>query len=566
MKKFTKLLGIVLIIALVMSMGISSAFADVTISVERDNTYEADATGNRVYNYYQVFRATYNGTHTDATTGDHGYDSNGDAQTPLSSTGTATGFSYYLLSSDTAAVAAIKGTGNQWFDYVDSGDGSRTTISWKTTVQQTAENLQAAAEWLKTNCVIATGTLDYNDSTKTWSKTVSEGYYVIEGSEGKNLVAATTNISIKEKNSYPTIDKKQNDKSASDYKDEAVSVKVGDKIYYQVEVKIPADANRPIAVIDKMSTGLTYDSTPGLTVAVKGDTTGKTVAYAPMTSEDADLGYDNTITTTNGWQIKITPNVNTKGQTVVITFQATVNNTALTESDRKNDVTLKYGNTHYVMTDTVEYDIGAAAVLKYDGATAEENSTTKELDVKAPATKIKYLEASFKLTDAAGNPINVTAYGGAEGVGTYYVDSTSSSNVVKSDKTKDGLILIYGLDPEVSYYLTETATEDGYNSLSEKVPLTVIKAENSTTTGTGTEATTVSTNTTKVTYKTTTVGTGDNELVLTAANLGKIPNNSGTVLPSTGGVGTTIFYVVGSILVVAAGVLLITKKRMNREG
>ena len=47
---------------------------------------------------------------------------------------------------------------------------------------------------------------------------------------------------------------------------------------------------------------------------------------------------------------------------------------------------------------------------------------------------------------------------------------------------------------------------------------------------------------------------------------GEIENNSGTVLPSTGGIGTTIFYVVGSILVVAAGVLLITKKRMNREG
>ena len=46
----------------------------------------------------------------------------------------------------------------------------------------------------------------------------------------------------------------------------------------------------------------------------------------------------------------------------------------------------------------------------------------------------------------------------------------------------------------------------------------------------------------------------------------EIINQSGTTLPSTGGIGTTIFYVVGSILVVAAGVLLITKKRMSREG
>ena len=44
-----------------------------------------------------------------------------------------------------------------------------------------------------------------------------------------------------------------------------------------------------------------------------------------------------------------------------------------------------------------------------------------------------------------------------------------------------------------------------------------------------------------------------------------VENNKGTVLPSTGGIGTTIFYVVGSVLVIAAGVLLVTKKRMGRD-
>ena len=42
-----------------------------------------------------------------------------------------------------------------------------------------------------------------------------------------------------------------------------------------------------------------------------------------------------------------------------------------------------------------------------------------------------------------------------------------------------------------------------------------------------------------------------------------IENNKGSVLPSTGGMGTTIFYVVGGILVVGAAVLLISKRRMN---
>ena len=43
-----------------------------------------------------------------------------------------------------------------------------------------------------------------------------------------------------------------------------------------------------------------------------------------------------------------------------------------------------------------------------------------------------------------------------------------------------------------------------------------------------------------------------------------VENNAGTELPSTGGMGTTIFYVLGSVLVLAAVVLLVTKKRMNR--
>ena len=45
----------------------------------------------------------------------------------------------------------------------------------------------------------------------------------------------------------------------------------------------------------------------------------------------------------------------------------------------------------------------------------------------------------------------------------------------------------------------------------------------------------------------------------------QITNNSGALLPSTGGMGTTIFYVLGSVLLVGAAVLLITKKRMNAE-
>ena len=54
------------------------------------------------------------------------------------------------------------------------------------------------------------------------------------------------------------------------------------------------------------------------------------------------------------------------------------------------------------------------------------------------------------------------------------------------------------------------------------------------------------------------------DLTLTQTNLNnEVVNESGAVLPSTGGIGTTIFYIIGAILVLGAGILLVTRRRMN---
>ena len=60
---------------------------------------------------------------------------------------------------------------------------------------------------------------------------------------------------------------------------------------------------------------------------------------------------------------------------------------------------------------------------------------------------------------------------------------------------------------------------------------------------------------------TVTVGSGEPSTTLTA----NVVNQSGAELPSTGGIGTTIFYVLGGLLVVGAGVLLVTRKRMGKS-
>ena len=97
----------------------------------------------------------------------------------------------------------------------------------------------------------------------------------------------------------------------------------------------------------------------------------------------------------------------------------------------------------------------------------------------------------------------------------------------------NGKIEIKGLDAD-TYYLRETQAPAGYNKLANDVEVKIEPTEST-----------------------------DGKTLTLAAVTSKINNNAGTELPSTGGIGTTIFYVLGSVLVIGAAVLLVTKKRMG---
>lgn len=109
-----------------------------------------------------------------------------------------------------------------------------------------------------------------------------------------------------------------------------------------------------------------------------------------------------------------------------------------------------------------------------------------------------------------------------------------------------GDITIKGLD-DAEYYLYETKAPAGYNRLTEPVKFKI----NATYNETGDECTAVSTK----------VGDAEARSGLKVS----VENNAGTILPSTGGMGTTVFYVVGGGLMAVAVVLLVTKKRMENK-
>lgn len=109
-----------------------------------------------------------------------------------------------------------------------------------------------------------------------------------------------------------------------------------------------------------------------------------------------------------------------------------------------------------------------------------------------------------------------------------------------------GKITIKGLDDATEYYLYETKAPAGYNRLTDAVKFKITATYNDT----GDSWTSVT--------------AAVNDVEQSSVSV-QVANNKGSTLPSTGGIGTTLFYVIGGGLMAVAAVLLVTKKRMNNK-
>lgn len=133
--------------------------------------------------------------------------------------------------------------------------------------------------------------------------------------------------------------------------------------------------------------------------------------------------------------------------------------------------------------------------------------------------------------------------------GTYTVANTTATTTYTMTTPIGGQISIKGLDDETKYYLYETKAPGGYNALPAPVEIKI--TDN-----------TYDFNGNQIVTQPNVVVNGSNASSGVSFN---VANNAGTVLPGTGGIGTTIFYVIGGGLMVAAAILLITKKRMENR-
>lgn len=200
------------------------------------------------------------------------------------------------------------------------------------------------------------------------------------------------------------------------------------------------------------------------------------------------------------------------GKKITITYSATVTSAALTTDPAHNTASLDYGDGHTTETDTVNVYNAQISVLKNNGKNTE---TTEDDEPLAGA--------GFVLKNASGKYYKL-----ANGAVTW-VDTIDEADVHTAD-TNGNVPAFTGLSSG-TYTLEEKIVPAGFNKAAD-VDVTIAEGD------------------------------------VTAANLRQektIVNNQGSVLPSTGGIGTTIFYIVGGLMAVGAGVVLVSKKRMSKE-
>lgn len=239
----------------------------------------------------------------------------------------------------------------------------------------------------------------------------------------------------------------------------------------------------------------------------------------------------------------------TAGKYILVEYTATLNtNAAIGLPGNPNEVWLTYSNkpdqSGSGAPEEGETPHDKVIVFTY------ELDTTK-VDGANHDTKLK--DAEFKLYNKAGKWVKVDTTGKVTG----WADAEAEGTTLKSDD--NGLFKVIGLD-DGTYYLKETKAPSGYNLLTAPIELTI-----SATTKNGHEWINgnASDALTNLTIKIgTTTESGDTSTGIVNAT---IENNKGTVLPATGGLGTTMFYTIGGLLMLATAILLITKRRMNAK-
>ena len=339
------------------------------------------------------------------------------------------------------------------------------------------------------------------------------GYYFVTSTSGAlcNLTTTDPHAKIHDKTDVPF-----------EKKDDKVSAEVGETVNYTIKGKVPDHTGfntYTYKITDTMSEGLTFKQDVKVTVGTTDVTKACAITY-------------NVESNANKFTVSIPvkdSTIGAIGDEILVTYSALVNENAVVQIS-KNSATLTYSNNpstgEETTTNPVEETVYTSKIAIVKVETDNENK-------KLPDAKF----VLYKKAPTETDPNAIQYYKKWANTDTTkavsWVNNIAEATEVTTDK--DGAASFEGL-ADGTYYLVETKAPAGYNQLDKPVKVEVHDGEHNT----------------PVTSAT--------QLIVNAT----VKNQAGTLLPSTGGMGTTVFYVLGAVLVVGAGVLLVTKKRMSQ--
>ncbi|MEO2261848.1 isopeptide-forming domain-containing fimbrial protein [Dorea sp. YH-dor228] len=367
---------------------------------------------------------------------------------------------------------------------------------------------------------------------------LTPGYYLVKDQEGsltgdndaytEYIVRVVGNVEANPKSDVPEVEKKvkdindSTDDDMTDWQDSA-DYDIGDSIPFQLKATLADNVSSyttyKVVFHDTLSKGLTYNN--DAKVYIDG---AETEGFTVTSTVNAD---GTTTLTVSSDDVKSLDAGN--NSVITVEYTATLNeNAVLGSAGNPNEVYLEYSNNPN----------------KSEAGNNETGNT--------PADKVIVFTYKTIINKVDGEDKPLT---GAEFTLEKYNKETDEWKAIAVVKNDEGTTFTFsGLD-DGNYRLTETKTPAGYNTI-EPIEFTITAEHDVLSDNPALTSLRGNETTGEITFtSSTTEGSLSADVV----------NKAGSTLPETGGMGTTIFYILGGLLVLFAVVLLVSKKRMSCE-
>ena len=556
-KTFKKMLSLVIALAMVMAMGLT-AFAEAPtykITITKDSTDKAAHT----YGAYQIFKGNLAEENGKKTLSNIQWGDNVTSATAITELQKIEAFSNLPADASAATVAKAIADAN----LINDSAGAKAI----------ADAFAAAVTSPKKTVDIAAG------ETSGEITGLAAGYYLVkdtaavsgEGASTRYILKVVSNVSVTEKANVPSVTKKVKEKNdttnATTNWQDAADYDIGDEIDYKLEGTLPSEfavfkKYTVYKFTDELSAGLTYKADSAKVVLNAENGTDITELFDISVS-----GQILTVSLKNGKDLRA-DNRFTKDSKIIVLYKATLNENAERGSEgNPNEVKLEFSNNpNWNDEGTPEsgetpkdkvivftYEIKALKVEP----TSDAAITQEDYDALTDTEKANYVKVGEKYQktqelNGAGFTLYKNVNGTYEAVGEEIKDTTTFE--------------FKGTDAG-KYKLVETTVPTGYNK-AEDIEIEVTATYDTDSADPKLTGLRVTPETAGFVVESTNTTTGEGADAVTTTTYsgvisGKVLNQKGATLPSTGGMGTTLFYVFGAVLVLGAGVVLISRRRME---